>query len=282
MTTRVAVTDKAAAAVNGTAAKGETLPQPTQQRGVRLAKYLAGCGIASRREACRLIEAGRIAINGQIAQHTHRVTTVDGAVTLDGQPCTLTLDGHPIALPEAKSYWLLNKAVGTDCRLLPQDPASLIHLLPKTPRLFPVGRLDKDSRGLLLLTNDGELSQRLMHPDHGHEKTYEVRLDRHFDDVFLHAMAQGVDYQVADKTLTTRPCDIERTGDDSFCIVLTQGLNRQIRRMSAALGYKVIDLKRTELMTLTLGSLNEGEMRSLRAGEIAKLFASLDVPGMHE
>ncbi|SIQ41437.1 16S rRNA pseudouridine516 synthase [Shewanella morhuae] len=241
---------------------------------MRLAKYLAQCGIGSRREACRLVEAGRITLNGHIARHTDPIHLDESLNCLDN----IELDGAPITKAETLAYWIFNKAVGTDCRLLEQDETSLIHLLPKVPRLYPVGRLDKDSRGLLLLTNDGELTHKLMHPSFTHSKIYHVRLDRPFNDDFVEQMASGVRY----KDLQTLPCYVNRLSSDSFEIVLTQGLNRQIRRMSKALGYRVIDLERIAIMTLNLrelalGELQEGQMRPLTESEIAELKAVLAI-----
>ncbi|MCU8090437.1 23S rRNA pseudouridine(2604) synthase RluF [Shewanella sp. SM20] len=239
---------------------------------MRLAKYLAQCGIGSRREACRLIEAGRITLNGGIARHADPICLDESLNCLD----RIEFDGKPITKTETLTYWVFNKAVGTDCRLLDQDEASLIHLLPKAPRLYPVGRLDKDSRGLLLLTNDGELTHKLMHPSFAHSKTYHVHLDRPFADDFVEQMANGVNY----KDVQALPCQVRRLSSDSFEIVLTQGLNRQIRRMSKALGYRVIDLERVAIMTLNLrklalGELQEGQMRPLTESEIAELKAVL-------
>ncbi|MCH1929209.1 pseudouridine synthase [Shewanella sp. A25] len=241
---------------------------------MRLAKYLAQCGISSRREACRLIEAGRIHIDGRIATHTE-------PIHLDSNSCpveTLTLDGKPIQAQEPLTYWLFNKAIGTDCRLLESDTTSLIHLLPQSPRLYPVGRLDKDSRGLLLLTNDGELTHKLMHPSFAHSKTYHVTLDRPFDDAFISSMARGVSY----KNVQTLPCKLKRLADSQFEITLTQGLNRQIRNMAKALGYRVIDLQRIAIMTLSLFApmdkkLKEGEMRPLTEQEIQLLKQALNL-----
>lgn len=239
---------------------------------MRLAKYLAQCGLGSRREACRLIAAGRIRLNGRIASHADPVSLDETFHCLD----RIELDGIPISSAEKLVYWIFNKAIGTDCRLLEQDNTSLLHLLPKTPRLYPVGRLDKDSRGLLLLTNDGALTHKLMHPSFAHSKTYHVRLDRPFADDFVEQMANGVRY----KDVQTLPCQVRRLSSDSFEIVLTQGLNRQIRRMSKALGYRVIDLERIAIMTLNLrelasGELQEGQMRPLTPQETTVLKMAL-------
>ncbi|PKH55574.1 23S rRNA pseudouridine synthase F [Shewanella sp. Choline-02u-19] len=237
---------------------------------MRLAKYLALTGCCSRRAATRLIRDGHVMIDSRLANHIDTVTLLE---TPDGLRCQeqLLVNGKLIAAVEAKAYWLFNKAVGTDSRLLADLPNSLWHLLPESPRLYPVGRLDKDSRGLLMLTNDGELAHQLMHPDFGHCKTYHVTVDRHFSDEFLLQMAAGVSY----KDVTTLPCNMSRLTDDSYQIVLTQGLNRQIRRMSQALGYKVIDLKRISIQSLTLADLAEGEMRQLTEAELSQLKASL-------
>ena len=233
---------------------------------MRLAQYLALTGLCSRRAASRLIRDGRVSLGERLANHTDRVELIQ---TPAGKQASLSvcLDGQPLPPIADKAYWILNKAVGTDCRLLAQDPTSLLHLLPEEPRLYPVGRLDKDSRGLLLLTNDGELTQKLMHPSYAHHKRYHVRLDSPLDDHFIDHMAAGVSY----KDVTTLPCRVTRLGPDSFEIILTQGLNRQIRRMSQALGYHVIDLKRVAIESLTLGELPEGEMRELTEQEIVML-----------
>lgn len=165
---------------------------------IRLAKYLAMTGLCSRRAATRFIRDGRITIDDRLANHIDTVTLVQSKVEsktgINSQE-TLKFDGVLIQGIESKQYWMLNKSVGTDCRLLIDDPSSLLHLLPASPRLYPVGRLDKDSRGQLILTNDGELTQQLMHPNFGHSKTYHVQVDRDFDDSFLIKMAQGVSYR---------------------------------------------------------------------------------------
>lgn len=253
---------------------------------IRLAKYLAMTGLCSRRAATRHIRDARITIDGRIANHIDTITLTSTLATsesaLENDSCQalpaltsqefLAFDGELITGVEQKQYWMLNKAVGTDSRLLPDDPDSLIHLLPTTPRLYPVGRLDKDSRGLMLLTNDGQLTQKLMHPDFGHSKRYHVQVERDFDSSFLTSMAQGVSY----RDVTTLPCKMSRLASDKFEIILTQGLNRQIRRMSQALGYKVIDLKRVSIQTLALGELAEGEMRQLSDSELSLLKSALE------
>jgi len=233
----------------------------------RLAHYLALCGVASRRQAARFIEANRVTINGQIAGHSEIVCFESQVAIVDD----IRLDGVVISPPESKVYWLYHKPVGIDCRLLAADPSSLLHYLPDSPRVFPAGRLDKDSRGLLLLTNDGYLSQRLMHPEFHHTKTYQVEVNKPFDDSFLNMMSSGVSYHQAKQQVMTQACSVMRLGETQFEIVLTQGLNRQIRRMCWALGYRVIDLKRTAIGRVILGDLAEAKRRPLMVAELTDL-----------
>jgi 16S rRNA pseudouridine516 synthase len=234
---------------------------------MRLAQYLAQCGVASRRQASRLIQAGRVILNGNVARHADYID--------EHNATSLRVDGKAIA-PEAKAYWLYNKPIGIDCRLLIQDPTSIIHQLPSAPRLYPAGRLDKNSRGLLLLTNDGELTHKLMHPDFHHHKTYHVQVNQPLKDEDIMALSQGVAYP----GVLTRACEVQRLDYDKFEIILTQGLNRQIRRMCRTLGYQVVDLQRTGIMNLELNSkefgvIAENKMRPLEAAELESLLSIL-------
>ena len=231
---------------------------------IRLAKYIAGAGYCSRRAACRLIEAGEVLLNGRPALHTDRVSLND-QVVVQGQRLKPVTEYH---------YFLFNKPVGVDCVCNPSDPDSILHFMPSgegIPRLFPVGRLDKDSHGLMLLTNHGELCQRLLHPDFYHEKEYRVVVDQPLTEGFFRAMAAGVEYG----GIQTRPCQIYRVNDRCFNIILTQGLNRQIRRMCKALGYKVVDLQRVRLMSICLSDLPCSYFRVLTAEELQLLFSLL-------
>ncbi|MCL2920026.1 pseudouridine synthase [Shewanella litorisediminis] len=240
-------------------------------KGTRLCKYLAEAGVASRRGASRLIEAGRVCIDGQPAAHSDRVFGSS----------QVTLDGEPLYPAQAKTYFLYHKPVGIDCRLRPDDPYSLIHHLPADLRLFPAGRLDKDSRGLLLLTNDGELTQRLMHPDFHHEKGYLITLNKAPKPGDIAAIAAGLDYGEG----PTRPCRIAVATDNSHStedssthrvrMWLTQGKKRQIRRLWRARGYLVVDLLRESIQSLTLGELGEGQIRALNETERLTLLAAL-------
>lgn len=241
-----------------------TQANSSQQATMRLAHYLAQTGLCSRREAARRIEAGEIFLGDKLAKHTDRVTLVARQ-----RHCLekLFYQGEPISPPGPYTYLLFNKPVGIDCRLLKHDPSSLLHLLPQDKRLYPAGRLDKDSRGLLLLSNDGELTHKLMHPDFSHSKCYRVTVERAFTDEFIHALRSPMDYghgQVCSSQVTP-------ISANSFEIILTQGKKRQIRRMCRHLGYRVIDLCRTGIMTLTLDQLTEGEFRQLNQDEITTL-----------
>lgn len=227
---------------------------------MRLEQYLAHCGVCSRRQAQRFIAAGRVSFNDQIA------SALDRVYSNEINP-NILLDGEVIASMETKEYWLYHKPVGIDCRLLADIPASLLHVLPTSPRLYPAGRLDKDSRGLLLLTNDGALTHRLMHPDFKHEKVYIVSVNKPLANDFAALMSAGVSY----RDVTTNPCKVSVIGKCQFEITLTQGLNRQIRRMAQALGYFVVDLQRISMMNCQLGDLSETKMRPLETAELSIL-----------
>ncbi|TMP28721.1 23S rRNA pseudouridine synthase F [Pseudoalteromonas rubra] len=205
---------------------------------MRLAKYLSHCGVCSRRQASRLIDAAEVRVNGHPANHIDHVTDADH----------ITVSGTPITGPAPKQLYLYHKPVGIDCKLRADDPSSLIHHLPPGARVYPIGRLDKDSRGLLLLTNDGELCNRLIHPDHHQEKEYRVVVNRPFDPHFCARMSAGVPVD----GVMTQACRVEPLTEDTFTIVLKQGMNRQIRKMARHCGYRVIDLYRTRIANLVL------------------------------
>ncbi|WP_394131513.1 pseudouridine synthase [Shewanella maritima] len=229
----------------------------------RLAHYLALCGVASRKNASQLITQKRVLINDELANHTHKVDT-------SALP-QLKVDGQFVPPMEAKQYWIYHKPVGIDCNLNPEKPSSLIHHLPQTGRIFPVGRLDKDSRGLLLLTNDGDFLQQLMHPQHHYPKTYLVEVDKPITEQFVATMANGVRY----KDVLTRPCEVSAVSDKHFQIRLTQGMNRQIRRMAKALGFRVVDLCRCAIGDLSFSDVTEGQMRPLSHQEYIALLPTI-------
>ena len=232
-----------------------------QASGKRLNKYIADSGYCSRREADRLISEGRVRLDGHVGVLGDRVQP-GMAVTVDGKP--LTGEGE-------KVYLLLNKPRGIVCTADPREPMNVVDYLDYPLRVFPVGRLDKDSDGLLLLTSDGEIVNRILRAAGGHEKEYEVRIDRPVTPDFVRRMSEGV--PILDTV--TLPCRVRRTGERSFNIVLVQGLNRQIRRMCEALGVNVTHLRRIRIMNLRLGKLQPGQWRELTAEELAGLMEQI-------
>ena len=231
-------------------------------QGKRLNKFIADSGYCSRREADRLIDEGRIRIDGHIGTLGDKV--------LPGM--TVTIDGQPLSGQGEKVYILLNKPVGVVCTTDPREPMNVVDYLNYPIRIFPVGRLDKDSEGLLLLTSDGEIVNRLLRAAGGHEKEYEVVIDRPVTPEFIRKMSSGV--PILDTV--TLPCRVRRTGERSFNIILVQGLNRQIRRMCEALGCNVRSLRRIRIMNLRIGALKPGQWRMVAPDELAVLLRSLD------
>ena len=230
--------------------------------GKRLNKYIADSGYCSRREADRLISEGRVLLNGRPGALGDRV-----------QPgMRVTVDGKPLTGESERVYILLNKPRGIVCTADPREPMNVVDYLGFPRRIFPVGRLDKDSEGLLLLTSDGEIVNRILRAAGGHEKEYEVTIDRPVTPEFVQRMMAGV--PILDTV--TLPCKVRRTGERSFNIVLVQGLNRQIRRMCEALGANVTHLRRIRVMNLRLGKLQPGQWRELTPQEREALFAQLD------
>lgn len=223
----------------------------------RLNKYIADSGYCSRREADRLISEGRVRLDGRVGALGDRV--------LPGMD--VTVDGKRLSGEGEKVYLLLNKPMGIVCTADPREPMNVVDYLAYPRRVFPVGRLDKDSEGLLLLTNDGEIVNRILRAAGGHEKEYEVRIDRPVTPEFVQQMSRGV--PILDTV--TLPCRVRRTGERSFNIVLVQGLNRQIRRMCEALGANVTHLRRIRIMNLRLGKLQPGQWRELTEEELAGL-----------
>ena len=229
--------------------------------GKRLNKYIADSGYCSRREADRLIEEGRVKVDGR--------TGVLGDRVLPGM--NVAVDGKRLSGESEKKYIMLYKPRGIVCTADPREPMNVVDYLNLPCRVFPVGRLDKDSEGLLLLTSDGEIVNRLLRAAGGHEKEYEVTIDRPVTAGFLQQMMAGV--PILDTV--TLPCRARRTGERSFNIILVQGLNRQIRRMCEALGANVIHLRRIRIMNLRLGKLQPGQWRELTQRELAELTAAL-------
>lgn len=222
---------------------------------MRINKYLSSCGICSRRMADSLIAGGRVRINGNLAEPGSQVETGD----------VVTVDGTAVTLPEAKTYLKFYKPTGVVCTFEKREKNNLTRFLPDQKRVTYAGRLDKNSEGLLILTDDGDLIQSMMAARNAHEKEYEVTIGSPVTDEFLEQMRNGV--YLPELKRKTRPCRVWKTGERTFRIVLTQGLNRQIRRMCGALGVRVVELKRFRVVNILLGDLQPGESRPLTEPE---------------
>ncbi len=221
---------------------------------IRINKYLSETGILSRRKADQAIEQGEVRINGVVAQLGDQVSEND-VVTYQGEIVSRKTEHHVYA------YY---KPLGLVCTAKDADPDSIFRKLELPVPCFYVGRLDKNSQGLLLLTNDGELSDHLQKARNHHEKEYVVRVDQPLTAEFLREMSSGV--EILDTK--TRPCKVVKQGKNTFRIILTQGLNRQIRRMCEALGYRVVFLKRIRECNILLGDLKPGEYREILGEEL--------------
>ncbi len=232
-----------------------------KSEGVRLNRYMAESGICSRREADRLIEGGKVTVDGRPG--------VLGDKVLPGMKVLVA--GRDISPVEDKVYIALNKPVGIVCTADPREPMNVVDYIGHSQRIFPIGRLDKDSQGLLLLTNDGEIVNRILRAAGRHEKEYVVTVDKPLTREFVTQMQQGV--PILDTV--TLPCRLTQEGKNRFRLVLVQGLNRQIRRMCEALGYRVTTLTRVRIMNIHLGELKPGHWRNLTARELAELKAQL-------
>lgn len=223
----------------------------------RINKYIASSGLCSRREADRLIEEGRVTVNGIVAESGMQVCD-DDVVLVDGKNI----------IPEANDIYIaFNKPLGITCTTDSRDPSNIIDYIGYPERIFPIGRLDKNSSGLILLTNDGSIVNTLLRAENNHEKEYQVTVDRPYDDKFVKEMQSGVPVlgQI------TLPCKITKVSARVFKIILHQGLNRQIRRMCEYEGYKVVKLRRIRFMNINLGTLGIGQWRYLTAKEITEL-----------
>lgn len=223
--------------------------------GKRLNKFISETGICSRREADRLIEEGRVQVNGRTAEMGMRVGDDDRVV----------VGGRPLRQKPAAVYLAYNKPVGVTCTTDPAVPGNIVEAVRYPGRIFPIGRLDKPSEGLILLTNDGDIVNKILRAGNAHEKEYLVTVDKPINGDFLQRMASGV--PILDTV--TQPCRVRQLSATSFNIILTQGLNRQIRRMTEFLGYTVERLKRVRVMNIGIGGLAVGQWRKLSAAEMA-------------
>lgn len=231
---------------------------------MRLNKYISESGLCSRREADRLIESGRVTVDGKRAEPGMQVT----------QENDVRVGRKRIGGMTEKIVLAVNKPAGIVCTEDMREKRNIIRFLDYPVRLTYAGRLDKDSEGLLIMTNDGGLIQRMMRSRYGHEKEYRVTVHKPLTEEFLEQMRQGV--RIADKekglNAVTFPCKAEKIGKYTFSIILTQGLNRQIRRMCEALGYKVTKLIRVRIMNIELDGLKSGETREITGQELRELY----------
>jgi 23S rRNA pseudouridine2604 synthase len=225
---------------------------------VRINKFLSETGLCSRREADAWIEAGRVQVNGEIAVLGTQVADHD----------TVLVDGEPMQVKPQRVYLALNKPVGIECTTDREVPGNIVDFVAHRQRVFPIGRLDKDSEGLILLTNDGDIVNRILRAEHEHEKEYIVSVDRPLTPEFLAGLARGVPILGT----VTNPCTVRQVGRNTFRIVLTQGLNRQIRRMCEHFDYTVRRLQRVRIMHIHLGDLPIGRWRNLTATEVRPLL----------
>ena len=231
--------------------------------GTRLNKYISESGVASRRAADRMIEEGRVTINGKPAVVGDRVYEDD----------IVAVDGKRIEKEEEDIILAFNKPRGITCTANPEDKDNVIDYIGYPKRIYSVGRLDKDSQGLLLMTNNGELANRIMRARGEHEKEYIVTVDRPVDKEFIKKMSNGV--PVLDKI--TAKCTVEKIDEFTFRIILKQGMNRQIRRMCEYCGYNVTRLERIRIMNIELGKLREGRYRNISKQEREELFRLLGI-----
>lgn len=228
---------------------------------IRINKYLSMSGFCSRRKADEYIIEGKVTIDGEVAQA--------GSKVLSGQK--VCVNGKELSLKMDKIMIAFHKPKGIVCTASKKDKDNIIDYINYSERIFPVGRLDKDSTGLILLTNDGEWMDRILRGRNGHEKEYIVRVNKRIKKDVLKAMEQGV--PILDTI--TRPCKVTAISDTEFRIILTQGLNRQIRRMCEYFGYRVLELKRVRIMNIELGDLQEGKWRHLRKEEMLQMEKSM-------
>lgn len=232
------------------------------ENSTRINKYISSSGFCSRRKADEYVEAGLVTIDG--------VTAVSGSQVLPGQ--VVLVNGKPVLPTDDHIYLAFHKPLGITCTTDKRDKDNIIDYINYPQRIFPIGRLDKNSTGLILLTNDGDIVNRLLRAEGRHDKEYVVTVDRPVDEDFRHKMENGV--PILDTV--TLPCKVKITGKSTFHIILNQGLNRQIRRMCEYLGYRVIRLKRIRILNISLGSLPCGQYRELTPKERRDLFTILD------
>lgn len=230
--------------------------------GIRINKFLSDAGLCSRREADKYIEEGKVKIDGVKAEIGSRVKPQS----------RVTLNGKPVENKEKRVLIAFNKPVGIVSTTSKKEPNNIVDFINYPTRIFPIGRLDKDSEGLILLTNDGDIVNSILRERYGHEKEYVVTVNKEISRDFVKQMSEGV--PILDTV--TKPCDIKVIDKYTFSIILTQGLNRQIRRMCEYLGYRVVRLIRMRVMNINLGRLKSGTWRNVTDKELEELNRLLE------
>jgi 23S rRNA pseudouridine2604 synthase len=228
---------------------------------MRINKFLSETGICSRREADKWVESGRVTINGKLAELGSQAEKEDD----------VRVDGQPIGVKKTSLYIAFNKPVGITCTTERHIEGNIIDYIGHEERIFPIGRLDKDSEGLILLTNNGDIVNQILRAENSHDKEYIVTVNRVITPQFLQGMAAGV--PILDTV--TLPCEVSRVSDKIFRIILTQGLNRQIRRMCAHFEYQVRRLQRIRIMNITIEGLRVGSWRELTAVELGQIYEDI-------
>jgi 23S rRNA pseudouridine2604 synthase len=231
--------------------------QGEESEEVRINKFLSEAGVCSRREADRYILEGKVKIDGVVAQ-------MGSKVTKDNQ---VTFMGKPVKKEEKLVLIALNKPEGIVCTTDPNEPDNIVDFINYGMRIYPIGRLDKDSEGLILLTNDGNIVNKILRAENKHEKEYIVRVNKEITLDFIKKMSSGI--PILDTV--TNPCEVNQIDKNTFKIILTQGLNRQIRRMCEYCGYRVVNLKRVRIMNIQLGRLKTGSWRNVTEKEISEM-----------
>jgi len=231
--------------------------QKSNTEEIRLNKFLSDAGFCSRRQADRLIEEGHVKVNNETALMGQKVTLLD----------KVTVDGKEVSREEEQIVIAFNKPIGVECTTDKNNPDNIVDYINYKKRIYPIGRLDKNSQGLILLTNDGALVNNILKASNYHEKEYVVTVDKPITEEFIKQMSKGV--KILDQV--TRPCVVKKVNKHTFNIILTQGLNRQIRRMCETLGFKVQKLKRVRIMGVHLDNLSIGNYRNLTNSELDSL-----------
>lgn len=234
-----------------------------QENGVRINKFLSEAGVCSRREADRQVELGNVKIDGKVA--------VMGEKIMPGQK--VEYNGKVVTKEEEMILLAFNKPVGIVCTAEKREKNNVIDYINYPKRIYPVGRLDKDSQGLLLLTNNGDIVNKIMRSGNMHEKEYIVKVNKPISDSFIRGLAGGV--PLVELNATTRKCFVKKESKYTFRIILTQGMNRQIRRMCEYFGYRVVTLERKRIMNIELGDLKRGQYRDVTEKEYRDLLSLL-------